>query len=57
MKACKQSSKGLRRVEYCSSLWRLCCCPVFKDEAKKHINISDEKIERTLLDLDDKEII
>jgi len=31
--------------------------PTFKDEVKKHINISDEEIEKTLLDLDSKEII
>jgi len=31
--------------------------PIFKDEVKKRINISDEEIEKTLLDLDSKEII
>jgi excisionase family DNA binding protein len=31
--------------------------PVFKDEVKKHINISDEEIDKILLDLDSKEII
>jgi excisionase family DNA binding protein len=31
--------------------------PIFKDEVKKHINISDEEIEKTLLDLDSKEIV
>jgi len=31
--------------------------PVFKDEVKKHINISDEEIDKILLDLDSKEIV
>jgi len=31
--------------------------PIFKDEVKKHINISDKEIEKILLDLDSKEII
>ena len=31
--------------------------PTFKDEVKKHINISDEEIDKILLDLDSKEII
>jgi excisionase family DNA binding protein len=31
--------------------------PIFKDEVKKHINISDEEIDKILLDLDSKEII
>jgi len=31
--------------------------PIFKDEVKKHTNISDEEIDKILLDLDSKEII
>jgi len=31
--------------------------PIFKDEVKKHINISDEEIDKILLDLDSNEII
>jgi excisionase family DNA binding protein len=31
--------------------------PTFKDEVKKHINISDEEIDKILLDLDSKEVI
>jgi excisionase family DNA binding protein len=31
--------------------------PVFKDEVKKHINISDDEIDKILLDLDSKEIV
>jgi excisionase family DNA binding protein len=31
--------------------------PVFKDEVKKHVTISDEEIEKALLELDSKEII
>jgi len=31
--------------------------PIFKDEVKKYINISDKEIEKTLLDLDSKAII
>jgi excisionase family DNA binding protein len=31
--------------------------PIFKDEVKKHINISDEEIDKILLNLDNKEII
>jgi hypothetical protein len=31
--------------------------PIFKDEVKKHVAISDEEIDKALLDLDSKEII
>ena len=31
--------------------------PIFKDEVKKHVAISDEEIDKILLDLDSKEII
>jgi excisionase family DNA binding protein len=31
--------------------------PIFKDEVKKHINISDDEIDKILLDLDSKEIV
>jgi excisionase family DNA binding protein len=31
--------------------------PVFKDEVRKHVTISDEEIDKALLDLDSKEII
>jgi excisionase family DNA binding protein len=31
--------------------------PIFKDEVKKHVTISDEEIDKILLDLDSKEII
>jgi excisionase family DNA binding protein len=31
--------------------------PIFKDEVKKHINISDEEIDKILLDLDAKEAL
>jgi len=31
--------------------------PNFKDEVKKHINISDEEIDKVLLDLDTKEVL
>jgi len=31
--------------------------PIFKDEVKEHINISDEEIDKVLLDLDTKEVL